>query len=207
MIEVKASVLRNLAIPHLRNAIKRHFSIKKIEIDNTGKPYGPFFEDILDDWISCILSCGGAADTFVNDCMKEVDFGKENQENLRTLNLMSRTKYFLKDALDIKIDVGAPVFQQMKIVYDLRSAVMHYRPHWSDEYGISQELESKMPKCEPNPFVPEGDTFFPLRCVSSGYSRWAVESTIAYVNKLFELGDFKRAKGSFKNLEEMFERG
>ncbi len=200
-------ILRNLAIPHLRNAIRRHLNVTRLEKANVGEPFGPFYEEILDDWISCVLSCGAAAETFLNDLMKERDFSIETQKEMRDFNLSKRTKKFFQLEFGRDIDTGSKPHQEMQIVYDLRSAVMHYQPHWDNEHGISVELEKKMPECDPNPFFGENDTFFPHRCVSSGYSYWAVESTLEFIKTLIEIGEFKRKSENIDQLERMFKCG
>lgn len=207
MTHAEVSVLHNLAVPHLRNAINRHFSVQQIECDDAGKPHGPFFDDMRADWISCILSCGGAAETFLNDRMEEASFSEEKQSEIRNEALLKRTKLFLRLSSNADINIGALVFQQMKHVYDLRSAALHYKPHWSNQHGISQELEAKLPKCKQNPFAASGDMFFPGKCISSGYSYWAIRSTLNFIFKVYEAGAFKRGRGSFENFEQAFERG
>ena len=204
--DIRVRVLRNLATPHLRNAIKRHQDIVRIESENAGEPFGGFFDNIMDDWISCILSCGASAETFLNEIMKEKSFSEQKQNDIRSLNLSKRTKEFFSLEFGMKINTGSQPYQEMQLVYSLRSAVMHYKPHWDDEHGISHELAEKIPKCKPNPFVGAHETFFPLRCISSGYSEWAVKTTISFMKKLVELGDFKRRIAGIRKLEEMFER-
>lgn len=204
---MKIRVLRNLAAPHLRNAIRRHLSMIRLESENAGKPFGPFYDEILDDWISCILSCGAAADTFFNDFMKEKGLSESEQDDFKYGRITKRVKGFFTKYYNIKINIEAPVYKQMQVVYDLRSAVMHYRPHWSDEQGISQKLEQRMPRLKENRLFTDQDMFFPHRCASSDYSRWAVRTMIDFVKELIKLGDLKRMNESVRKLEEMFEQG
>ncbi len=102
-------------------------------------------------------------------------------------------------------DEGNEPFQSVKILIDLRNALVHYVPQTavirpdplSDQIG---DLEKKLKgRFEANPFIPKFPVisssqperradypFFPERCLGYGCSKWAANCCLSFVNDFFD---------------------
>jgi hypothetical protein len=86
-------------------------------------------------------------------------------------------------------DKGVEPYQSASLLVKLRNELVHFRPAWAsgtDEHGRSAELERKLQRrFSPNPFVAEGNPFFPDKCLSHGAAAWAESASTDFVRDFF----------------------
>jgi hypothetical protein len=95
-------------------------------------------------------------------------------------------KYQIALALADKqeFDKGASPYQDVRLLIKLRNALVHYEPEYTarDSSG-SKRLEQNLQRRFPlNPLTGSRTPFFPERCMSHGCAKWAVESSITFVD-------------------------
>jgi hypothetical protein len=82
------------------------------------------------------------------------------------------------------LDRGDLVYQNISLLIGLRNALIHYEPISSTSTAeTSQALEEKFRgKFSLNPLTGAKTPFFPERCMGYGCAKWAVESSISFVD-------------------------
>src|SRR6266404_4745300 len=105
----------------------------------------------------------------------------------RTASYSILRKYEILLALAEKpsLDRGDATYQDVKLLIWLRNALIHYEPVSSSSTApTSQEQEQKFRgKFALNPLTGSKTPFFPERCLSHGCAKWAVESSITFVDQ------------------------
>jgi len=104
----------------------------------------------------------------------------------RTASYSIVEKYEIALALAEKepLDRGTVVYQDVKLLIRLRNALIHYEPMSSTSTAeASQKLEQKFQgKFLLNPLTGRKTPFFPERCLGHGCAKWAVESSVKFVD-------------------------
>ena len=100
----------------------------------------------------------------------------------RTAKVLAKYQHVLRLAEKPLFDEGKTPFQETSYLLDLRNALIHYKPEWivAHTKGLDQklvhELERKLRgKFNTNPFIKEGQVFFPNKCLSHGCAEWATK--------------------------------
>jgi hypothetical protein len=94
------------------------------------------------------------------------------------------------------LEKGRKPFQDVKVLIDLRNALVHFKPEWviadtgrvdqADLHILEKNLKNKFSL---NPFLRDARPLFPTLCMSHGCAKWAVGSAIAFVERFYaEMG-------------------
>jgi hypothetical protein len=83
-----------------------------------------------------------------------------------------------------EFDRGAAPFQDVRLLLRLRNALVHYEPEYtardaSSSRRLEQNLRGRFPL---NPLTGSRTPFFPELCMSHGCAKWAVESSVKFVD-------------------------
>jgi hypothetical protein len=104
----------------------------------------------------------------------------------RTASYSILEKYEIALALAERgsLDRGSLVYQDSKLLISMRNALIHYEPLSSTStHESSQVWENKFRgKFSLNPLTGSKTPFFPIRCMGYGCARWAVESSVSFVD-------------------------
>jgi hypothetical protein len=93
-----------------------------------------------------------------------------------------------------RFEEGQPPYNEVKLVVDLRNAMVHYKPEWVTtvstitKYPVTLlEFEKKLKsiKFPQNPFANEWEPFFPNKCLGHGCAKWAVDSCIKFADEFY----------------------
>lgn len=95
-------------------------------------------------------------------------------------------KYLIALALADRpgFDKGAAPYQDVRLLIKLRNALVHFEPEYTarDASGsrrLEQNLRGRFPL---NPLTGSRTPFFPELCMSHGCAKWAVESSVKFVD-------------------------
>jgi hypothetical protein len=85
---------------------------------------------------------------------------------------------------------GQPPCQDVSTLIVIRNVLIHYKPAWAsaeeeqaDKKILSLQQEKKFSL---NPLISgQSDPFFPDKCLSYGCARWAVNTSIQFVEEFF----------------------
>jgi hypothetical protein len=78
------------------------------------------------------------------------------------------------------INKGATPYQDVKIVVELRNALVHFKPEWDTQADRHQKLSKKLKsKFRPSPFLND-ELIFPRRWATHGCTSWGVRSCLKF---------------------------
>jgi hypothetical protein len=104
----------------------------------------------------------------------------------RTASYSILEKYEIALALAERepLDRGALVYQDARLLIRLRNMLIHYEPMSSTSTAKTSrdEEERFRGKFSPNPLTGSKTPFFPERCLGHGCAKWAVESSVRFVD-------------------------
>ncbi|HIK10119.1 MAG TPA: hypothetical protein IGS52_07610 [Oscillatoriaceae cyanobacterium M33_DOE_052] len=130
----------------------------------------------------------------------EIDMKTPTQEKPRNYRILDALKPNILDKYQLALltvsdkklfDRGEYLYQRIEILINLRNAIVHYKPEpWGDDIEKSEEssrekvrknLEGKFKE---NPFA-EGvqNPFFPDKCFGYGCAKWAVNSSVEFIEE------------------------
>ncbi|MCE0463996.1 MULTISPECIES: hypothetical protein [Pseudomonas] len=89
---------------------------------------------------------------------------------------------------------NASPYQDVKLLVDLRNALVHYEPETifnfsedDENRGAEHKFEKKLRgRFEPNKLTGPGNPFYPDKVLGAGCARWAIASAVAFVDSFFE---------------------
>lgn len=109
-----------------------------------------------------------------------------------TLGVPKTASYSILDKYQIALaladkkefDKGAAPYQDVRLLIRLRNALVHYEPEYtardsSSSKRLEQNLQGRFPL---NPLTGSRTPFFPELCMSHGCAKWAVESSVKFVD-------------------------
>lgn len=179
----------NMALQHFLGASHFCREVQRIEQENKGKPFGPFFEQIIWNFSSCVILCVSSVEAYLNETMDDRDFDDDLVRLIERTNTLDRYVYFLKLSGRSPLVRGSQPAQFMAALIDLRNALVHFKPEWDYEPKKHKTLENKLPKLPNSPFLEPSAVFFPQRCMTYGYAEWSVTCTYSFLEEFSKLAD------------------
>lgn len=94
-----------------------------------------------------------------------------------------------------EMNSGEDPYQSVHYVTEIRNNFIHYVPEsvkvggrrmTNDEYGFEGNIRQKF---ELNPFVGDGNPFFPDQCQSRGCAEWCIDKSLTFTDEFFERMD------------------
>ena len=86
---------------------------------------------------------------------------------------------------------GRNPYQDVKLLVELRNALIHYVPEWvaaaqaEPEAEAAHKFEKKLRrKFLPSPFM-GNNPYFPDKCLGHGCAKWGVDSALKFTDKFF----------------------
>jgi hypothetical protein len=85
-----------------------------------------------------------------------------------------------------KFEEDDPLYKDVDGLIQLRHALVHYKPEWNTDQKKHKETGDALEgRFEPNPFAGPNDAFFPKKCLGHECAKWAVQSSLAFMNEFF----------------------
>lgn len=103
------------------------------------------------------------------------------------LTTLQKYEQALAKTARTKFDRGAILYQNAKLVTDLRNALVHYRPESGTEDTLDKLGRALRNKFPANRLM-EGarNPYFPDHCLGAGAARWAVDSVESFADEFFD---------------------
>ena len=196
-MSIKASIRVNLAVQHMLAAASFSREVGQLEAKHAGQPFGDFWESILHNSMACVLTCVASLEAYANELFSDrtTVFSGYSHDLLHKLwetyeqkPILEKFEFALLLLKRPQFSRGAKPYQDIKVLVELRNALTHFKPEWSEEAdehkAISAKLEGKI----------IGSTFlndallFPRRWASHSCTSWAVFSAIAFAQAFEALG-------------------
>lgn len=90
------------------------------------------------------------------------------------------------------IDPGANPYQDVKLLVELRNALIHYEPETIISHNVHEapklhKFEKRFAgKFDINPLTGLGNPFYPDKLLGSGCARWAVKAAVTFTDDFFQ---------------------
>jgi hypothetical protein len=199
--QVTLRVRVNLAVAHLRGALAL-----AIECDGLERHHvWPATQVILDRHFGCasgaVIGAACALEAAVNEFRQDVidgfddDLGSASHvkrqivdlwDTVDRLPLLRKFDWVLSLAQANPMPKGAEPLQSTADLFELRDALVHYKPEWYDDLKHSQRLEQRMKsKFALNRLAPADAAFLPYRACGVGASLWAAEAVAAFLKEFY----------------------
>lgn len=184
-VSIVMSVRMNFAVQHLLAATYFAHLSHQTEESNAGKPFGPFFDELL--WLvsACVLSSVAGVEAYANEAFvdRETTFpGVSNELTDKIWQLCERDSAVEKFDVICRLrgagvlDRGSSTVQDVAALVALRNGLTHFKPQWDTDTAvharISRLLEGKF---EPSSLI-LNEPVFPRRWACYACSCWAVDA-------------------------------
>ena len=192
--DMTGRVKRNLSLPHMKNAVSRCISLFELQANSASHNFADHFESYRSEWLSSVMSSAASGEAYVNEMIDRLGSDPDN-DNWKKEPAHKKAKKFLMEGRQIKFDLGWRETKNFGQVLEVRNAIMHFKPKFDDENERSKGFEKDLPDLRQNSLVDKEAPFFPMRCISFEYSRWAVFSALDFIRTLDEkTGEGRYAK-------------
>jgi hypothetical protein len=184
----------NLALHHLFAACRFAVRVAQLEQENTGRPFGGFWEEILHNCLGVATLTVASLESYANELYFE--------GSIVTPTLNSAAAAELADVIDrepilqkysmafavrtgTRLDHSVTPVQNAHALIKLRNAVVHFRPEWSDEKDKHDRLSKVLRyKFKPSAFFPN-EPIFPLAWASHDFVTWALRTTVQFLDYFY----------------------
>ena len=189
------AILRvNLAVRHLLAAARFSREVGRLEKEHQGEQLG-FSESIFQHAIACVLTTAASLEAYANELFSDrhKEFSDYSPELIHSLwetykwkPTLEKFELALLQLRKPRMDRGAPPYQKVADLIELRHALTHFKPEWMKEPDEHATISDRLAhKFEGSPFLSEPELLFPRRWAGHGCTSWAVSSAIAFA-KHFE---------------------
>ena len=195
------TITYNFAYHHMRSAIEFAKLASSIEGENSGKGYGPFFEELRMYVSSAIILSVCALEANINEQLAgsgTILRGYANDLRAQFFNLIEHLSMQEKYQLGLIVNRKPPwefnkePFQSLKCLIALRNAFVHYKPESDNDLRYSKKLEARLaPKIKQRPFVRKTDNFLTKRAMSYSCAKWAVNTSLNFSSEYCRILDIK----------------
>lgn len=190
-VMARASLRTNLALHHLLGAARFARQASQVEQANAGRPFGPFFEELIHLATAAVTLSVASLEAFANELFADGTkrFPSYSSEVLDAIWMLAEQRPFMEKydlALTLNgvapFDKGTPVYQNVDALVHLRNALIHFKPEWDDAQVKHKKLSARLQsKFAPSPFLPAHEPLFPRGCMSHGCAEWAVKSVADFL--------------------------
>jgi hypothetical protein len=94
---------------------------------------------------------------------------------------LSKYQTALAKCRKAQFDKRVEPFRGADGLVEMRNALVHYRPEWSDEPDEHDDLRGRLTgRFQVNPLVAAGSLWFPHLCMGAGCAQWAVDQAAEF---------------------------
>lgn len=194
-VDVKLRQRYNFAVQHLFAVARFARHCHRVERANEDQTFGPFFDEILSYAPASVLSSVAALEANINESFSDlqdgitkndhIDLGalQESWEEIEALRILEKYDRYLQLTVHGSLDTSIKEYQFVKILIDVRNALVHFKPEWHAETKLHDKIGRRLRgKFELSPFVDENAPIFPMRCMTHGLAEWSVKSVLNFNN-------------------------
>jgi hypothetical protein len=203
----------NLALHLLFAACRFAVRIEEVECENSGQPFGPFWEEILHNSLGVVTLTVASLESYANELKFEASFKTLALNRAAKQEIANRFKSRAKrsgsgplinyaTALAVRVNKrldpsNLPVENAVALI-DLRNALVHFRPEWSDERREHDELSENLRyKFKPSAFFPN-EPMFPRAWASHDFAAWALWTTVEFLEHFYSEAGVECPLSKFK---------
>lgn len=184
-----ASLLSNLALPHMRAAERFSRRVHDIEREHAGDAFGPFWDEIWHCSVAAVFASVASLEAYANELFfdrAKVFPGYTNRlldtlwEAFEQKRILDKFAFALLLRDKPQLDRGASPCQDVAILVELRNALTHFKPEWDTAAVRHKKISAKLKgRFRPGPFLSDRH-IFPRQWATHGATKWAVTSCLDF---------------------------
>jgi hypothetical protein len=179
-----------LGLHHLLAACRFASRIAELELENSGRPFGAFWDEILHNSLGVATLTVASLESYANELYVEGSIvtpalnpaaAQEIAELIESASILQKYSTALAVRVGKPLDRGIEPVQNAHALIKLRNAVVHFRPEWSHEQDKHDKLAKILRhKFKPSAFFRNQPTF-PLAWASHDFAVWALRTTVEFL--------------------------
>jgi hypothetical protein len=183
-----------LGLHHLFAACRFAARIEQVERENSGQPFGDFWDEILHNSLGVATLTVACLESYANELYVKgliITPALNPAAAQEIAELIDRESILRKYSTALVVRVGKPLdrgiepVQNADTLIKLRNAVVHFRPEWSHEQDKHDKLSKILQhKFEPSAFF-RNQPMFPLAWASHGFAVWALQTTVTFLEHFY----------------------
>lgn len=124
-----------------------------------------------------------------------IESGKTFLDLLKNKNILEKYQMTCRALRIPTFKAGENPYQDIAHFIELRNALVHYKPEWSEAPKISAKLEDNLRNdFSLNPFS-KSSRFFPTKCLSHGCIKWGLDRCESFIREFYaKIGQPQRYK-------------
>ena len=204
MMEIKATARQrpNFAVQHMIAAARFARLCYKVEDDNAGAPFGPFYDEIINYVTATILSTVASLEANINEIFADVrdhiivfddldmNLLTELWDLIEEKPILEKYQFALVFKKKDRMNKGDQQYQYIDTLIKVRNALVHFKPEWLGEQQEHEKIGKLLRgKFTLSPFLTENDPIFPMRCMTHGFAEWAVLSSLEFAQWFTQRAD------------------
>jgi hypothetical protein len=187
-VSAVGAVQMRYAVQHLLGAATFSRRVGEIEKAHAGETFGAFFDEILHNATACVMLTVASVESLANELFADRATTFPGQsEPLLDIVITEFDRKSVLDKFDLALVLagasqlarGRKPAQQMASLVELRNALVHFRPEFSNEKGKHQVVSKRLLEKHRSPFLKEHEALFPRAWASHALTKWAVEQAVA----------------------------
>lgn len=194
--DIKLRQRSAFAVQHMMAAARFSSMCGEIEHANEDQPLGDFFNRQIGAVSATVMLATAALESNINEylCEPEQVFPNlQGQSPHRLVQLLEQKPILDKYQAVLSFrgiteyPAGEQPYQDVDALIKLRNALVHFKPEWHDEQELHRKIEGRLKgRFETNPAIGNNGVFFPQQCMSYGCTKWAVNSSLAFMKDYSE---------------------
>jgi hypothetical protein len=192
----------NFAVLHMIAAARFARLCYKVEDENAGAPFGPFYDEIISYVTATILSSVASLEANINEIFADVrdhmivfdgldiNLLTEIWDLIEKKPILGKYQFALVLKKKDRMNKGGQHYQDADTLIKVRNALVHFKPEWLDEQEEHDKIGKLLRgKFTLSPFLTENDPIFPMRCMTHGFADWALRSSLEVAQCFTQIAD------------------
>lgn len=184
-----------LSLNHMMAACRFATRVKMLEEENEGKEFGDFFDEIQQYAMAVTMMSVAALEAYYNELTfegqiltshgKNKDFANCFVEKIERKPTLVKYSEIYETTKSQKLNKEGDWWPHTKTLIGVRDKLIHFCPEWYGEEGKHLDLsnELKITKISTSPFLVNEKQLFPLAWASYSFCKWALETTINFIEE------------------------
>lgn len=181
---------------HLYAAALFSRTVGAMEAAHQGRPLGSFVDEIYAHASPCTIMAAAGVEAYANQIFADRAsiFARFDQQLLegmwekwaeRQLSAIEKFRFAFQLKGVAPLNTGAAPYQDVAAIFELRNALIHFKPEWSNAREGHEKLERKLATAlSRSTFYPANEPLFPFAWATHDSTRWAVGSCIELIDRV-----------------------
>jgi len=168
----------------------------QVEAINSGKPFGPFHDEIRSYATAAIFSTVAALEANINEVFADAKDGfnsfpsvdskllNEIWELIEAKPILEKYQFALLIQGKDRMSKDEQEYRSANTLIAVRNALVHFKPEWHHQQKTHEKISRNLKgKFQLSPFLDENVPISPMRCMTHGFADWAIRSSLNFASR------------------------